>query len=588
MSEKCFHCGEDCIDHVISFEDHPFCCEGCKTVYSILKNSELEGFYSLEEKGGSKTLLFAQNKYAYLDEPEIIEKLIEYRDDEISMISFYIPKIHCSSCIWLLEKLYKLKKGIKVSTVDFTRKTIRISFDPEEISLRQIVETLHSIGYEPAINLTDLDKSKKPPGIEKSLWYKIGVAGFAFGNIMLAALPEYFSTAEQPIEPKYAELFQYLSLVLAIPVFFYSASDYFISAYQAIKHRGINIDIPIALGVATLFFRSSYEVLFLHQPGYFDSLAGLVFYLLIGKAYQSKTYSNIAFDRDYKSYFPISVVKLNEGKEYVIPLTHLKIGDRLLIRNDEIIPADSILISDSASIDSSFITGEERRLDKKSGQKIYAGSKQKGSAIEVEVIKTINQSELTSLWNDSNLIAENRHQDFQSITSKISSYFTVSILIIASLALVYWMQIDTSLAINVFTSVLIVACPCALALAAPISFGQAIRQLGNAKLYFKDTQSVERFGHIDQIVFDKTGTITQSQSSKITYSGIPLSEEEVVDIKSGLRNSYHPLSLALYNFLAAYPLNEVSNFNEELGSGIEFTIKDKRYRTWISFILWLQ
>jgi len=578
MAEKCFHCGEDCIEKTIRFEDHSFCCEGCKTVYSILKSSDLGGFYSLEEKGGSKTLLFSQNKYAYLDEPEIIEKLIDYQDDEISMIYFYIPKIHCSSCIWLLEKLYKLKKGIKVSTVDFTKKTVRISFDPKEISLRQIVETLHSIGYEPSINFKDLDKSKSPSGIQKSLWYKIGVAGFAFGNIMLAALPEYFATPLQPIEPKFAELFQYLSFILALPVLLYSASDYFTSAYQAIKHRGINIDIPIAIGVATLFLRSSYEVFFMHQPGYFDSLAGLVFYLLIGKAYQSKTYSNISFDRDYKSYFPISVVKLKEGKEYVIPLTHLKVGDRLLIRNGEIIPADSVLISKEASIDSSFITGEERNHYKKSGEKIFAGSKQVGAAIEVEVIKTISQSELTSLWNDSSLMNNERHQNFQTITSKISSYFTAAILFIAFGALIYWLQTDTSVAINVFTSVLIVACPCALALSAPISFGLAIRSMGKAKLYFKDTSSVERFGNIDQIVFDKTGTITQSQSSTIEYVGRVLKEDELIEIKSGLRNSYHPLSLTLYNFLSGIPIAETSEFEEHIGKGIEFSINHHRYR----------
>lgn len=577
MSEKCYHCGEDCIETTITFEEKPFCCEGCKTVYTILRSSKLDGFYQLDEQGGTKTMLFQQNKYAYLDEPEIIESLLDYQDEEISMINFYIPKIHCSSCIWLLEKLYKLKKGIKVSTVNFTRKTVRISFDPQEISLREIVETLHSIGYQPTINLKNLDKTEHV-GIEKSLWYKIGVAGFAFGNIMLAALPEYFATPEQPIDPKYAELFQYLSMVLAIPVVLYSASDYFTSAYYAIKNKGINIDIPIALGVATLFLRSVYDVVILAQPGYFDSLAGLVFYLLIGKAYQSKTYSNIAFDRDYKSYFPISVLKINEGKEYVIPLTHLKKGDRLLIRNDEIIPADSILISQEAGIDSSFITGEEKIQFKKSGEKIFAGCKQVGPAIEVEVIKTINQSELTSLWNDANLIDDSHRKSFQTITNKISTYFTIAILIIAGISLIYWLRIDSALAINVFTAVLIVACPCALALAAPISFGQAIRAYGKAKLYFKDTVAVERFGYIDQIVFDKTGTITQAHSATIHFVGDELNDQSYSEIRSGFRNSYHPLSLNLYNHLSNYEIIAVDHFNEISGKGIEFEIADSKYK----------
>ena len=263
MPEKCFHCGEDCIEEEIIFEDHPFCCQGCKTVYTILNAGDLQGFYKLDEQGGTKTQTFHTSKYAYLDEPEIVEKLIEYSDDEINVVSFYIPIIHCSSCIWLLEKLYKLKPGIKSSLVNFTRKTVRITYKPSEISLREIVETLHKIGYTPAINLNDLDNKSEKKGVPKSLLYKIGVAGFAFGNIMLAALPEYFATPEQPIDPKFSELFRYLSLVLSLPVVFYSASEYFISAYQAIKHRGINIDIPIALGIITLFLRSIYDVFIL-------------------------------------------------------------------------------------------------------------------------------------------------------------------------------------------------------------------------------------------------------------------------------------------------------------------------------------
>ena len=578
MFEKCFHCGEDCIEEEIIFEEHPFCCQGCKTVYTILNAGDLQGFYKLEEKGGTKTQTFHTSKYAYLDEPEIVEKLIEYSDEEINVVSFYIPIIHCSSCIWLLEKLYKLKSGIKSSLVNFTRKTVRITYKPTEISLREIVETLHKIGYKPAINLKDLDNNIEKKGVPKSLLYKIGVAGFAFGNIMLAALPEYFATPEQPIDPKFSELFRYLSLVLTLPVVFYSASDYFTSAYQAIKHRGINIDIPIALGIITLFLRSIYDVFMLAEPGYFDSLSGLVFYLLIGKAYQSKTYANIAFDRDYKSYFPISITKINQGIEYVIPLTHLKIGDRILIRNGEIIPADSILMSSDANIDSSFITGEEKTRKMKTGNKIYAGCKQIGPAIEVEVIKTINQSDLTQLWNDSNLIDRERKLKFETFTNTISKWFTIAVLLVAVGALLYWLPTDSAIAIKSFTAVLIVACPCALALAAPITLGQALRLFGNAKLYFKDTLAIERFGRINHIVFDKTGTITQSHSAIIDYEGKTLSKEDISVIRSGLRNSYHPLSLNLYHYLNDTPLLKIDAFKEEPGKGILVMQKGKLYR----------
>ena len=157
MAKTCYHCGEDCIEEEIIHEGHSFCCMGCKTVYSILNASDLEGFYELEEQGGTKTTTYNASKYAYLDEPEIIEKLIDYKDEELTVVSFYIPIIHCSSCIWLLEKLYKLQPGIKSSLVNFTSKNVRVTYKPEEISLRKLVELLHSIGYPPAINLNDLD-----------------------------------------------------------------------------------------------------------------------------------------------------------------------------------------------------------------------------------------------------------------------------------------------------------------------------------------------------------------------------------------------------------------------------------------------
>jgi Cu+-exporting ATPase len=578
MAKTCYHCGEDCIEEEIIHEGHSFCCMGCKTVYSILNASDLEGFYELEEQGGTKTTTYNASKYAYLDEPEIIEKLIDYKDEELTVVSFYIPIIHCSSCIWLLEKLYKLQPGIKSSLVNFTSKNVRVTYKPEEISLRKLVELLHSIGYPPAINLNDLDKKGEKRGIPKSLLYKLGVAGFAFGNIMLAALPEYFATPENPIDPRFATLFSYLSFGLVLPVVFYSSTDYFVSAWQAIKHRGINIDIPIALGIATLFLRSLYEIAFLEQPGYFDSLSGLVFYLLIGKAYQSKTYANIAFDRDYKSYFPISVTKLKSSAEYVIPLTQLKVGDRLLIRNGEIIPADSILISKQANIDSSFITGEEKTRLMHTGDKIYAGCKQVGPGIEVEVIKTVAQSELTQLWNDSNLLDQDRKLKFESLTNSISTWFTAVVLGVAILALVYWVPSDTGKAIQAFTAVLIVACPCALALAAPITFGQALRRLGNAKLFFKDTLAIERFGKLNQIVFDKTGTITQSHVANISYTGEPLNKEDKQVIRSGLRNSYHPLSMNLYASFSPAPILVLEHYKEITGKGIEMRYGGKIYR----------
>jgi len=194
--------------------------------------------------------------------------------------------------------------------------------------LRRLVELLSSINYIPLITLNDLEeKSKKTAG--RHLIYRLGVAAFCFMNIMLFSFPEYLD-AKNLLESDFQQYFGRLSLLLSLPVVFYAATDYFVSAYKGIRRKIINIDLPIALGIIALFTRSAYEIISQTGAGYMDSLAGLVFFLLIGKWYQNKTYQALSFERDYKSYFPVAVTAIDsEDKEYSKPLNELQIGDRI-------------------------------------------------------------------------------------------------------------------------------------------------------------------------------------------------------------------------------------------------------------------
>lgn len=290
----CFHCGNECKDDLISFDDKHFCCSGCKTVYQILDKSNLCTYYILEASPGLSPNLNFGNRFDYLDDPQTISKLIDFRDDNITSITFYIPQMHCSSCIWLLENLFKLNNSIKNSRVDFLKKKLNVHFNHNEITLKKIVLLITSLGYEPQILLESFEE-KPEPHLNKKLYYKIGIAGFCFGNVMLLSFPEYLSIDLS--EVFFRKLFGYLNLILALPVFLYSASGYFISAVQGLRKKIINLDVPISLGILALFIRSSYEVLSFTGAGYFDSLTGLVFFLLIGKFLQEKTYDTLNFDR---------------------------------------------------------------------------------------------------------------------------------------------------------------------------------------------------------------------------------------------------------------------------------------------------
>ncbi|MFC2125956.1 heavy metal translocating P-type ATPase [Bacteroidota bacterium] len=542
----CYHCGDLCHEEHVVFDGKDFCCNGCRTVFEILNENGLCNYYDLEKNPGIslKTREFG-DKYKFLDNKDIQDKLMQFSGEKISKVTFYIPSIHCSSCIWLLENLYILKESIYHSRVNFVKKEILIDYNPTEISLRNIVELLATIGYEPYISL-DAESKKKHQSINRSLLIKIGVAGFSFGNIMLLSFPEYFGF-EGIDDLGLQKFITWLNVLLAIPVVFYCSIDYFKSAVAGIRQRYINIDVPIALGVISLFTRSLFEVISHTGPGYFDSLAGLMFFLLIGRWIQSRTYEGLSFERDYKSYFPLAVVRVIKGKEEPIPVRDLTKDDEIIIRNHEIIPADSILLGEHAYIDYSFVTGEADPVSKGKDDFIYAGGRQVGPSIRLKVQKPVSQSYLTQLWNNE-VFNKSDSSQLNNLVDRISKYFTGIVLGIAIIAFITWQFIDPDKSWFILTAVLIVACPCALALATPFTLGNTMRVFGQNHLYLKNAHVIEKLTRIKHLVFDKTGTITENRSSKILFKGEHLSTQQFNWIKSLASNSNHPLSRRIVEF----------------------------------------
>ncbi|MDQ5928506.1 MAG: P-type Cu+ transporter, partial [Bacteroidota bacterium] len=563
---NCFHCGLD-IDKAeeIVFDQKSFCCNGCKTVYEIFSVNDLGCYYDFEQSPGA-TPLDIKGKYDFLDNQQIIDKLLEFQEDTTAVVSLNIPHIHCSSCIWILENLQKLENGIVSSQVNFHQKSVRITYKSNAVTLKNVVYLLSSIGYEPYISLENYETGTHKQ--DRSLTYKLGLAFFCFGNIMLLSFPEYFEVGEYWLDT-YKPFFRGLIFVLSLPSFLYSASGYYVSAYKSIRAKMLNIDIPIALGIIVMFVRSVVDIVFDYGSGFFDSLTGLIFFMLLGKMFQTKTYSFLSFERDFKSYFPIAVTKINADlTEENIPVYEVEKGNRLLIRNQELLPVDGILISPTAAIDYSFVTGEAEPIIKKSGDKIFAGGKQIGTNIEMEVLQTVSQSYLTQLWSNE-VFQKKVLQKHKSITDSISRYFTPILLLIAFLGFGYWIFIDANTAFNVFTAVLIVACPCALALTAPFTMGNLLRILGKKKLYLKNALVIEQLAAVNTIVFDKTGTITTNKKTAISYQGTTLENNHLVLIKNSLRASNHPLSRMLYDFLPEQKALKLDAFEEITGKGIQ-------------------
>lgn len=558
---------------------------GCKQVYLLLNENDLCIYYNLENTPGIKVKgKFSSGRFAYLEDESIIQQLVRFNSENQTHITFSLPQMHCSSCIFLLENLHRIEPGIITSRSNFQRKEVFITFNPSLISLRKVVELLSFIGYEPVIRLQDVEqtgengiKEKRASKFNRKQIYRIGVAGFCFANIMMLSFPEYFASGHID-EAGLKETFYRLNFLLSLPVLFFSASGIFISAGKGLRQRFINIDAPIALAIIVTFARSYYEIISGQGAGYLDSGSGIVFFMLIGRWFQDKTYDSLSFDRDYRSYFPLGVTVIKENEEKNIPVTKLKKGDRIIIRNEEMIPADAVLLKGHATVDYSFVSGENVAVKKLTGELIYAGGKQMGSAIELEVTSAVSQSYITELWN--NDIFNIRKNTKQSFIHPWSRYFTLGLFTVALAAVIYWWINDPANILPALTSVLIVACPCSLLLSATFTYGNMLRIFGRNKLYLKNSNVIESLAAVDTIVFDKTGTITQPNQSVIEYKGFPLSEIEKAMLKHISSQSSHPLSKIIAKQLETESLHQqmISDYKEYTGRGISAMINNIRVK----------
>lgn len=569
----CHHCGEYCPDKAIAMDDKYFCCQGCKTVYGMLNDAGLCDYYTLNEKAGSnRRNAPRKEKFAFLEDASIRQALIRFSQNNQAHITFYIPIIHCSSCIFLLENLHRIRPGIVRSDIQFLKKEVSIVFNEKQISLREVVELLTDIGYEPHISLQHFNKRKNKT--DKSLIYKLGVAGFCFGNIMLLSVPEYFSDNLQQ-EEYLAHIFRYISFGLALPVFFYSASVFFKSAWSGLKHFHLNVDMPIALAILVTFIRSIVDITTYNTSGYFDTMAGIVFFMLIGRVVQNKTYGQLAFDRDYTDYFPIAATLLKGSKEIPTPLPQIKTGDVLLIHSSELIPADGIIAKGTAKIDYSFVTGESVPIQKEIGELVYAGGRQMGGAIEIMVSQPVAQSYLTGLWNKNNHDEQERYEETKnSFVHRLARNFTWIVLAIATIAGVYWWsQGEPDKTWTSITAVLIIACPCGLLLTYTFTNGYLIRILGRNGLYLRNSGIIEKLAKVNHLIFDKTGTLTSTKEVTTTFIGIPLSVREREWINSLSKPSIQSIKIPIRQLLGDTHLYEVNGFEEVVGLGVKGRIQ---------------
>lgn len=567
----CFHCGTLCPGPDFRHEERFFCCRGCLTVFELISENGLGHFYDLAEGGGARVgKRPASGAFGFLDDPAVRERFLDFSDGKTARVTFHVPAVHCIACVWLLENLFQLHPGVGRSSVHFPRREVSIQFEEDRVRLSEVAELLTSLGYEPSLDLGQLDREE---GLEEKrrrrLHLKLGLAGFSFGNIMLFSISLY-AGMDSMSGPGFKVFFGWLSMVLALPVVVFSASDYWRAAWLCVRRKLLTIELPIAVGLAAIVSQSVWEVVSRTGEGYFDSLTGLIFFLLIGRLFQDKAYARLSFDRDYRSFFPLSVVRKQDSGEAAVPISKVEVGDHLLVRGGELIPADARVVAGHGLVDYSFVTGEAAAVEKEPGDLVYAGGRQAGGTLEVVTVKPVSQSYLTSLWSHQ-AFAKEREGGLDSTLNRFSRRFTVTVGAVAVTSAIAWVLLgQTATALRAFVSVMIVACPCALALSAPFALGTAQRQLGRWRVFLKRQDVIESLARVDAVVFDKTGTLTEAGSGTVDFRGAPLSVNEGAAIQGLLRHSTHPHAVRIASSLSTggQPAN-VGRVHEITGCGVQ-------------------
>jgi Cu+-exporting ATPase len=570
----CFHCHESCLDEIAHFEEKAFCCHGCKQVYQLLTDNSLEDYYVCDVNPGKAP---SEQNFEFLNNPHFQDQLISFSSQGVSKVNFHLPAIHCRSCLYLLENLSKLNPGIVKTTLNFGKKDLTVWFQEDQINLGQLATLLASLGYEPLISSDEVPEEKRKRANQTQLFIKLGIAGFCAGNAMLFSFPEYLGIEDGSLK----QLFGYLNIALGSIAVFYSGSEYFKNVWAHIKLGKMTIELPILLGILVGYGRSVYEVFSQTGAGYIDSVSGLIFFLLIGKWFQQKSFDFLSFERNYKAYFPLAISKLEEGIEVNYPLNEIKIGDHLIIRNQEIIPADAVLITGSSQMDYSFVTGESELLKLNEGNSMYAGGRHTGERIEIEIKKELKQSHLTQLW-EQQAFKDPLHktENWENFANQVGGYFTVGLISLAILVGSYWHFTDPSRWSNSVVSILVIACPCALAISYPFALGHGIRWLAKSNFFIKDIQAFERMAQVDTIVLDKTGTLTlpstQNPIAKLTRE---LSSSEWSALYSLALQSTHPMSRQFVRYIPKnQPIVHLEEFAEKMGKGLEAIIEGIEYR----------
>jgi P-type Cu2+ transporter len=585
MSDNCFHCGEPIPKNLeliveIDKQAREMCCYGCKAVAEQILEFGLADYYQHRTSLPQKPEEFIPEdlkKLAIFDNPQVQTEFVSVNDDSSKEAKLIIEGISCPACVWLIESRLSSLAGIKEVSVNYSTQRSRICWQESVISLSDILSAITQLGYN-AQPYNHKQRELIYDNERKSQLIRLGIAGLFGMQVMMIAIALYFGEASG-IEKQYRIFFHWVSLILTLPVLFYSGRPLLIGAYRDIKNKRPGMDVPIALGLSIAFCSSLWSTLQNTGHVYYDSIVMFVFFILGGRYFEfiSRRKSTAYLDK-VTSILPLTATQIHpNGVQKIVDLNTLSVSDKVLVKPGEVIPVDGDVHEGRSSVNESLITGESMPVTKTAGMHVIGGSTNIESPLFIKISEV---GEHTILSNISRIIdkASSNKPATVLLANKIVSVFIVCLLIIASLVALYWYQVDQSQWLAITITVLVVSCPCALSLATPTAFSSAAATLMQYGIALINNDAIEKIEKSDCFVFDKTGTLTKGELElvQIEITDSNFKRDDVLQIATALESaSEHPLAKAIVNASKNIEIIRANNIENFPGQGISGDIEGR-------------
>jgi len=550
---------------------HQFCCQGCSTVWSIIHEHGLERFYRLRAPAPARPARTSERTYEELDDPTFQARACRVDAGGVLTTELHLEGVHCGACLWLLEKLPRAARGVIDARLDLVRSRLTVRWNPREIRLSGIARQLDSLGYRPhaARGLREEEIRRRE---DRAMLARIGVAGAVAGNVMAIAFALYGGLLHG-MEPEYATLFRWASLIITLPALVWGGGVFFRGAWAALRTRSLHMDLPISVGLLAGFGHGVAMTMLDRGHVYFDSITALIFLLLVGR-YLQRRQQRAATDAAelLLSLAPSTARVVQHGVVREVPLEALRPGELVEVRPGELLPADGVVVEGHSALDLSLLTGESRPVAVAPGAHVHAGTVNLSARLEVAVEQTGDATRIGRLLRLVESHAR-RRAPIVELADRISGIFVAAVLCLAAITLSIWLALDPTHALEHAIALLIVTCPCALGLATPLAVSAAVGRAARSGVLVKGTDVFEKLARPGRLWLDKTGTLTPGRLTLVRWEGDEAARPLVAALE---RHSTHPIGRALGQAADRADVVADAYVEETPGGGVEGTVGQRQ------------